>query len=218
MKKNLLFFALAVGLLASAPTLQAQVNISRYITLTVKRGEAIQLAFTAAVAGTPVRIVSGSNTYDIIAGNTWLKRNPYTAGSTTMTIYGDITYFVCRENRANLIAIDVSHNTQLTHLDCATNKLTVLDVSDNTKLTKLWCSSNMLTSLDVSHNTKLKLLYCYDNNFSTATLDDIYCALPDRTGNTNGVIVPVKNSSSSNNATVIATNRANATAKLEGTI
>ena len=71
----------------------------------------------------------------------------------------------------------------------------------------------MLTSLDVSNNTKLKLLYCYGNNFSTAALDDIYCDLPDRTGNTNGVIVPVKNSSSSNNATVIATNRANATAK-----
>ena len=277
MKKNLLFFALAVGLLASAPTMQAQtVNMSRYITLTVKRGEKILFGFTAAVAGTPVRIVNGSNTYDTTANNSWLQRDYYTAGSTTMTIYGDITVFDCGFNFGKITAIDVSHNTGLTYLDCATNKLTVLDVSNNnqlerlacfnnrlttldvsnntqltkldcydnklnnlnishntelkslscrnnllssldvsknTQLKELSCYSNSLSSLDVSKNTQLRRLECYDNAFTTQALNDIYCDLPDRTGYEYGVITPVKNSSSSNNATVIATNRANATAK-----
>ena len=59
----------------------------------------------------------------------------------------------------------------------------------------------------------MKELYCHSNNFSTQALDDIYCALPDRTGKDNGVIKPVFNSSSSYNDTVLATNAQNATAK-----
>ena len=192
MKKVVLLFALIVGLLTSASTLQAQVNMSRYITLTVAKDSAIRLNFKAAAAATPVRIVSGSNTQDITVGTDWIGRATYTAGSTTMTIYGDITRFDCSDNGANLTALDPSHNTQLTYLDC---------------------SSNPLSSLDVSKNTQLTGLYCYDNNFTTAALDDIYCTLPDRTGNTNGKIQPIFNSSSPNHATVLATNAANATAK-----
>ena len=256
MKKILLSFALAVGLLTSASTLQAQtVNMSRYITLTVAKDSAIKLNFKAAAAATPVRIVSGSNTQDITVGTSWTGFSSYTAGSTTMTIYGDITRFDCSGNGANLTALDPSHNTQLTYLDCSSNPLSSLDVSKNTQLTRLICSNNRLTSLDVSKNTQLEILdcytnrltsldvshntqletlycsyntlssldvsqntkltglYCYDNNFTTAALDDIYCTLPDRTGNTNGKIQPIFNSSSPNHATVLATNAANATAK-----
>ena len=255
MKKVVLFFALAVGLLTSASTLQAQVNMSRYITLTVEKDSAIKFDFKAAAAATPVRIVSGSNTRDITVNTNWIGRTTYTAGSTTMTIYGDITGFDCSGNGANLTALDPSHNTQLTYLDCSSNPLSSLDVSKNTQLTLLGCSSNTLSSLDVSkntqldmldcssntlssldvsqntqltrlfcnnnnlsnldisHNTQLKELYCHSNNFTTATLDDIYCALPNRTGKEYGVIYPVYNSSSSNLATVLATNKANATAK-----
>jgi len=255
MKKSALIFALIIGLLASASTLQAQVNMSRYITLTVKSGEAIKLNFKAAAAATPVRIVSGSNTRDITVSTDWGGTASYTAGSTTMTVYGDIISFDCSDNGANITAIDVSHNTQLkelscysnslsnldvsnntqlTSLDCSSNPLSSLDVSKNTQLTKLICSNNRLTSLDVSKNTQLTSLdcssnplssldvskntqltglYCYDNNFTTAALDDIFCALPDRTGNTNGKIKPIFNSSSPNHATVLATNAANATSK-----
>ena len=104
MRKLFLFFALAVGLLASASTLQAQtVNMSRYITLTVKSGASIKLNFKAAAAATPVRIVSGSNTQDITVGTDWFDSNwpgtfTVTAGSTTMTIYGDLTDFSCSGN------------------------------------------------------------------------------------------------------------------------
>ena len=277
MKKSALIFALIVGLLTSASTLQAQtVNMSRYITLTVKSGEAIKLRFIAAAAGTPVRIVSGSNTRDITVGTDWKGTAPYTAGSTTMTVYGDIIGFDCSSNGANLTAIDVSHNTQLTELNCYYNQLSSLDVSHNTQLTELSCysnslsgldvskntqltyleclsntlgsldiskntqlttlicSNNRLTSLDVSKNTQLEILdcysnqltslnvskntqlrglFCYGNNFSTAALDDIFCALPVRQASDNARIQPIFNSSSPNHATVLATNAANATAK-----
>ena len=276
MKKVVLFFALAVGLLTSASTLQAQVNMSRYITLTVKKDSAIRLDLKVAATNTPVRIVSGSNTQDITVGTGWTGYRNYTAGSTTMTVYGDIISFDCSGNITKVTAIDVSHNTQLTYLDCSSNPLSSLDVSKNTQLTKLICSNNRLTSLDVSKNTQLEILdcysnqltsldvskntqleilycysnqltsldvskntqltylncssnplssldvskntqlkrlWCYNNKFTTAALDDIYCALPNRTGKEYGVIYPVYNSSSSNHATVLATNAANATAK-----
>ena len=238
MTKILLSFALIIGLLTSASTLQAQVNMSRYITLTVTNGAAIKLDFAAASAGTPVRIVSGSNTQNITVGTGWYNGNSpstytVTAGASTMTVYGDIIAFRCDNNGANLTALDPSHNTelwllscqfnQLTSLDvsknteleglncvnnklnsldiskntqleelyCHSNQLTSLDVSKNTQLEKLWCQNNNLTTLDVSKNTQLEELFCSDNKFTTATLDDIYCALPDRRGDTNGKIQPV---------------------------
>ena len=297
MKKVVLFFALAVGLLASASTAMAQVNMSRYITLTVKSGKKIKLNFTAAASGTPVSIVSGSNTQNITVGIDWKGFANYTAGSTTMTVYGDLTGFNCGRNYGDLTAIDVSHNTQLTELSCPYNQLTSLDVSNNTQLTELYCynnklttldvskntqlnilncssntlrsldvsqntqltyldcsdnklssldvsqntqlmglhcsydslttlnvsqntqltylncSFNQLTTLDISRNTKLTVLCCHGNDLSTQTLDDIYCALPDRTGKANGKIQPIRNSSSPDLATVLATNKQNAIAK-----
>ena len=216
-----------------------QLNMSRYITLTVKNGEAIKLDFKAATAGTPIRIVSGSNTRDTTVGTDWYNgSNPstftVTSDGTEMKVYGDIVAFKCSNNQANLTALDVSHNTQLTGLWCGDNNLSNLDVSHNTQLTTLGCFSNLLSNLDISHNTqltslscrdnklssldiskntKLNTLYCYGNNFSTQTLDDIYCALPDRTGNANGEVQPIRNSSSPDLATVLATNKQNATAK-----
>ena len=193
MKKILLSFALIVGLLASASTMQAQVNMSRYITLTVTNGAAIKLDFKAAAANTPVRIVSGSNTQDITVGTDWTGFANYTAGSTTMTVYGDIISFDCSRNYANLTAIDPSHNTQLERLSC---------------------SFNSLTSLDVSKNTQLTRLFCYRNNLSTEALDRLYCSLPNRTGVEAGKIYPLYESSpAAEVATVKATNAANATAK-----
>ena len=188
-------------------------NMDSYITLTVTDGASIKLDLLAAVAATPVRIVSGSNTQDITVGTNWTGTASYTADGTTMTVYGDIIYFDCSDNGANLTALDPSHNTQLKWLYCSDNNLTSLDLSHNTQLEKLYCNKNQLTSLDVSKNTKLIGLYCYGNSFSTSAIDDIYCALPNMTGKGNGVISPVKDSSDTNHATVIATNAQNAIAK-----
>ena len=187
--------------------------MDRYITLTVAKDSAIKLDFIAAAATTPIRIVSGSNTQDIIVGTNWKGTASYTADGTEMKVYGDLTGFYCSDNRGKITALDPSHNTQLTWLYCSGNNLTSLDVSNNTQLGNLYCNKNQLTSLDVSKNTQLNTLYCWDNKFFTQALDDIYCALPDRTGKDNGVVKPIGNSSSPDLATVLATNKANATAK-----
>ena len=216
-------------------TYVCQVNTSRYITLTVADGEAIKLDFQAAVAATPVRIESGSNTQDITVGTSWKGTASYTADDTEMTVYGDIIGFDCSQNGANLAAIDVSHNTQLKRLDCWSNLLSNLDVSHNTELKTLFCYKNRLSSLDISHNTQLtmldckgngltsldvskniqlKELYCHSNNFSTQALDDIYCALPVRSASDNAAIYLLYESSPvAEQNMVAATNAANATAK-----
>ena len=174
MKKLFLLFALTVGLLASASTAMAQtVNTSRYITLTVTNGAAIKLNFLAAAEGTPVRIVSGSNTQNITVGTTnWYNSsNPstftVTAAASTMTVYGDLTGFNCSDNGANLTALDPSHNTQLEYLYCSSNLLTTLDVSHNTQLDGLGCGNNRLTTLDVSHNTQLTYFRCRSNQLTS---------------------------------------------------
>ena len=136
MKKVVLFFALIVGLLTSASTAIAQtVNMDSYITLTVGSGKAIRLNFRAAADGTPVRIVSGSNIQDITVGAGWYNGHypssfTVTAGSTTMTVYGDIIMFDCSKNGANLTAIDPSHNTQLEWLVCHGNKFSAQALDD----------------------------------------------------------------------------------------
>ena len=168
MKKVVLFFALAVGLLTSATTMAQTVNMSSYITLTVKSGEEIKLKFKAAAAGTPVKIVSGSRDTTFTVDNDWMTHYvKYKSDGTTMTVYGTITGFICDGNGTNLTAIDPSHNTQLTELWCENNNLSSLNVSKNTQLTRLGCGGNILSSLDVSHNTQLTGLGCSSNTLTS---------------------------------------------------
>ena len=189
-------------------------NMDIYITLTVTNGAAIKLKFKAAAAGTPVKIVSGSRDTTFTVDNDWMTHYvKYKSDGTTMTVYGTITGFICDGNGANLTAIDPSHNTQLKRLGCSSNKLTSLDISENTQLEELNCSRNNISNLDVSNNTQLTELYCHGNNFTTAALDDIFCALPVRQASDNARIQPVYSDTSSNHAIVLATNKANAIAK-----
>ena len=187
--------------------------MSSYITLTVKSGENITLDFKAAAEGTTIRIESGGRARDITVGTSLYGSTYFTAHGTEMKIYGDLTGFDCSGNRGKITALDPSHNTQLKWLSCSYNNLTSLDLSHNTQLEQLYCSNNNLTSLDLSHNTQLKQLYCEGNNFSTDALDDIYCTLPLRQASDLAVIYPIYSASSSDHATVIATNAQNATNK-----
>ncbi len=63
-------------------------------------------------------------------------------------------------NIGRLKTLDVSKNTELTVLDCPSNRIEVLDVSKNTKLRELICTANQLRALDVSANTALTHLSC----------------------------------------------------------
>ena len=235
---NRLFRKTIIALLAivwSATTIQAQnVNTDRYIKLTVEKGQKIKLTFGADAAGTPIKIVSGAQEQTITVGSTWSSTQDYTAGDGTMTIYGNVQKLNCGKNGKNITDIDLSHNTQMTMLYCEENALSTLDISKNTKLTRLSCQKNALTALDVSRNKqlehlscfsnklkaldvssneKLVWLNCYDNDFTTASLDNLFCSLPDRENKGVGKIGLVFNAASPEKDKVLATNGNNATSK-----
>ena len=178
-----------LAILWGVSSVQAQsVNMSRYITLTVKSGENIELDFSGDADGTQVKIVSGAQEQTVTVGTSWLGPQRYTAGAETMTVYGNVSKFNCNSNVAKITGLDVSHNSELksllcyknklssldiskcgklTELDCGINSLTSLNLSGCGELIELDCSSNSLTSLDVAHNTKLTDLSCYDNKLTS---------------------------------------------------
>jgi len=122
-----------------------------------------------------------------------------------------LTGLNCSYNQ--LLTLDISHNTRLTTLDCSSNLLSSLEVDSNRLLAELNCSYNRLHSLNISHNTQLGKLVCYGNSFTREVFDDIFCSLPDRRGIEAGTIEPLYDVASSEFATVIATNKSNATNK-----
>ena len=183
------------------------VDMTKWITLTVKQGEEIKLSFAASAGDVWVK-VTGVEGEKIEKAPTQLPSlQKYKATGIEITIFGAIDQFVCSNNYELLTAINVSTNTQLTKLDCAQNQLMTLDVSKNVNLTELNCAQNQLTTLDVNKNVNLTVLGCFanqiskldvstnsqltelymfDNNFSTTTLNALYCSLPNRSGQKRG--------------------------------
>ena len=171
-----------LAILWGVSSVQAQsVNMDRYITLTVKQGAAVLINMAADAANTPIKIVSGDKEQTINVGTLWTGVKSYTAGATTMTVYGNVLKFDCNENMEDLTGLDVSHNDLMSSLECTNNSLTSLDVSKNEKLISLQCADNFLTTLDVSSCTNLKTLNCFNNNLTTLDVSKntqlriIYC-------------------------------------------
>ena len=81
-----------------------------------------------------------------------------------------------------MTSLDISQNTALEYLICASNKLTALNVSGNATLKFLNCESNELTALDVNRNTALNTLNCLNNRLTSLNvslnlnLQDLNCA------------------------------------------
>ena len=149
-------------------SVQAQsVNMDRYITLTVKQGAAVLINIAANADNTQVKIVSGSEERTITVGTSWTGQKSYTAGATTMTLYGNIQKLNCNDNMEDVSGLDVSHNDLLTVLECSNNSITTLDMSKNTNLVTMQCSDNSLTSLNISNSAKLRTLGCYNNSLSS---------------------------------------------------
>ena len=145
----------------------ADVNMSRYITLKVKKGTNIKLDLWADAAGTQVKIVSGSKEQTVKVDSAWTHSRNYVAEAGTMTIYGNVLRFNCCDNNANVTELNASHNAQLQGVFCSNNTITSIDVSKNPELLWLYCHENSLATLDVSHNTKLKGLRCYQNTLTS---------------------------------------------------
>ena len=144
------------------------VDMTKWITLTVKQGEEIKLSFAASAGDVWVK-VTGVEGEKIEKAPTQLPWDllKYKATGTEITIFGAIDQFSCSNNYELLTAINVSTNTPLTKLDCAQNQLTTLDLNKNVNLTKLDCALNRLSALDVSKNVNLTELNCAQNQLTT---------------------------------------------------
>lgn len=81
----------------NAPEPLPEVNMTKYITLTVTQGDSIDIGVKASANNTPVKIKSGSWDTIMTVGSSYVTGN-YTSQSTTMTIYGDIEAFYCGNN------------------------------------------------------------------------------------------------------------------------
>ncbi|MDX9853322.1 MAG: Ig-like domain-containing protein [Tenuifilaceae bacterium] len=217
-------------------TCEVKVNVpptgSPVIIMTVNLNATVILKMQAAVANTPAWVETAPSTYTpITVGTDWTNLSSFTANGNTIKIYGHITKFSSNNNkikaldvsnnidlnwlscdRNDLRTLNISNNTALTELHCPNNRLTTLDISNNTALEKINCSSNQLTELNVSNNTALKLLDCYNNPFTTATINGIYCDLPNRAITDNAVIRPV-NIYANDHTAALASNATNATNK-----
>lgn len=144
------------------PLRGAAQNMERAIVLTVKAGANIKLQFAADAANTSVKVVSGKKEEAVVVGTTKSDEASFQVAddATTMTIYGDVSLLICRQNGENLTSIDLSKNKGLTELRCYSNKIEALDVSMLAELEALFCYDNPIKTLDVSKNTKLKTLAC----------------------------------------------------------
>ncbi len=161
-------FVMVLVVLVSSHALYAQgVNMDKYITLTVMAHQKISLALRATEANTPIKIVSGTQTYEVNVNTDWTDANDYISRSTTMTIYGDLNGFDCSYNNNKLTGINVEQNPTLTALHCMYNQLNSLDVSANTALEVLYCYHNEINNLDISNNTSLTTLRCEINNLAS---------------------------------------------------
>ncbi len=142
-------------------------GMNRYITLGVQSGDKFFLEFAADAYNTPVRIVSGNMDTTVIVDTYMNNYSAYTVDADTMTVFGDVTQLVCSgDEDSKLSAIDLSHNTILTGLDCSSNELDTLDISNNTALKWLLCIGGQLTTLDVSNNPALTMLLCINNQMT----------------------------------------------------
>ena len=101
----------------------------------------------------------------------------------------------------------------LERIYCAENLLTNLNLSGLSNLREINCPNNQLTNLDLNGLINLDYVHIEDNNFSTSSLDSLYCSLEERQQNYEGLIFPLRDSSSSNYSIVMATNKQNASLK-----
>lgn len=98
--------------------------------------------------------------------------------SKTITVYGDVKYFLAVKQE--LTSIDVTECPSLSTLNVNNNKLTALNLSNLVNLRYLWCYINELTELDLSNNPKLSRVGVFLNNLSQEAFKNIAETIVDR--------------------------------------
>jgi len=83
---------------------------------------------------------------------------------TGIEAFTNLNHLTCREN--NLTLIDITQNLDLITLDISNNQLTSLDLSQNPNMKSLNVSENLLNNLDISLNLNLESIRCNSNNLT----------------------------------------------------
>jgi|GEM_PF-1162593 len=122
-----------------------------------------------------------------------------------------LTKLDCSENQ--LTVLNLTQSKALVTLNCSNNQLTTLDLTQSSALKEIDCYRNKLITLDFSNNLQLEEACIYRNEFTTATLDKLYCSLPNRVGKgKKGTLNPLfEIEDDKETAIVKATNTRNAT-------
>lgn len=131
--------------------------------------------------------------------------------SLDLTGLSNLIALICNLNSMENIVLNGLIN--LERFYCAENLLTNLNLSGLSNLREINCSNNQLTNLDLNGLINLDYVHIEDNNFSTSSLDSLYCSLEERQQNYEGLVFPLRDSSSSNYSIVMATNKQNALLK-----
>jgi hypothetical protein len=174
MKKRITrLFLVLFALVMSANLAMSQVNMNRWIELTVQQGVEIRFDYSADASNTEVKVVCGAYETTFVAGTERMTFVNDSTEATTMKVYGNLKEFVCINQYEKVTELDASNNTGLVVLHCWNNNLSSLNVSGLTILEELECGENNLSSLDASGLTALKDLYCYDNNLSSLLVDGL---------------------------------------------
>lgn len=214
LRKHMMFFS--VLFLSFGATAQ---NMNNSITLKTSPSSHISIDLCAHESDILIKLESGTWDTIVILGNSWTGYYNYPTYDSTMVIYGNLKGIDCIENHHKIHSINVNNHSTLEYLDCSYNNLTTLNVNECHNLKSLYCynnelntlnigkspaleyldcEENLLTSLDISDCVSLTRLYCYHNKFDTEAFDEIMCALPDRTGLSNGNFEPLHSSADGN--------------------
>ncbi|MDD4528989.1 MAG: T9SS type A sorting domain-containing protein [Bacteroidales bacterium] len=190
MKKKLKLLLVIVAFLSFLTT-NAQVNMNRYITLNVIKGDSIQIDIFGDTSNTDIKIVSGSRIIDKKINSSWTNFFYVYSTDTIITIYGNIKRFDCSDNRNKILGLNASNNiglvsllcfnnhisnldliglTSLEYLDFNSNQLSGINLVGLNSLTSMHCYSNQLTELNLSDLNSLSELYCHNNYISTLSL------------------------------------------------
>ncbi len=146
---------------------QKNVDMSKWITLTVKPGVEIEISYDATSESFVYVKVEGTTRSEKTLAFSGDMRWKYKTTGTEVKVYGAINTFNCDYNHDNITGLDASKNTKLKYLSCKANRLRTIDVSKNIELTKLDCSNNAIQTLAISDNTKLEVLNCNSNRLRT---------------------------------------------------
>lgn len=117
----------------------------------------------------------------------------YTVENATITIHGKLTELDCSKKKVSSISVSADHS--LLKLNCSSNELTTLDLTKAPRLLTLECQGNKISEIKIATASKLEKLSIYNNAIQEKAMSELIQALPDRKGQTAGLLYAISKTS-----------------------